>query len=512
MRCKRVLLTGIMIVLFLSAIKNPYVFCQDGERVFSKEQIFSLAVTGMDVPVIFASSLDAIYRSVDQGETWEEVFILSVPDKNINRVYCDPFNVNVVFTATQDGLYESDDLGKSWHKIFRAGSDLANDCLSLVKTDKRFYLGTKEGLFVSYDQGRKWQKAFDQFSESFISHLVKDFYSVETIYLVCEKGVFKISEGQAPKRIYVSFGDEVPSEDYNDYDGDISDKLLSVRGLAISPEKEIYLSTFQGIYFSDNEGEGWQRIPSTGLLSLEAVDLLLTKDNRIFLATRKGAFELRDGYWRKIHDAIGSEYFNDIECVKDNEIWLAGRGGVYRVRVNEKEQSGVSLVSEEAVISRQGIDELFDNEPDIRDVQREAIEYAEANMNKIKEWRAQARLKAFFPTVSVGYNKTIYGSSNGAMAIGPRDWDLSLSWDVADLVWSADQTSIDSRSRLTVQLRQDILDQVTRLFYERRRLKIELCFFPCQTEREKISKELELEELTAALDALTDGLFFHFSE
>ena len=93
------------------------------------------------------------------------------------------------------------------------------------------------------------------------------------------------------------------------------------------------------------------------------------------------------------------------------------------------------------------------------------------------------------------------------MAIGPRDWGIDISWDIADIVWSSDQTTIDSRSRLTVQLRQDVLDQVTNLYFQRQRLKVELMLMSSAPQREKLYKQLEFEEVTANLDAMTDGYF-----
>ncbi|MFC1808445.1 hypothetical protein ACFL0T_08810, partial [Candidatus Omnitrophota bacterium] len=85
------------------------------------------------------------------------------------------------------------------------------------------------------------------------------------------------------------------------------------------------------------------------------------------------------------------------------------------------------------------------------------------------------------------------------------NYDLNLTWDLGELIWNDDQTSIDVRSRLMVQLRNDILDDITKLYFERRRLQLELA----KTERadyEKIvMKELRLNELTANIDALTGG-------
>jgi len=81
-----------------------------------------------------------------------------------------------------------------------------------------------------------------------------------------------------------------------------------------------------------------------------------------------------------------------------------------------------------------------------------------------------------------------------------------LSWDLGDLIWSTDQTTIDSRSKLMVELREDVLDQVTRLYFERRRLQAELAADALEPAVE-FDKQLRVEELTALLDAFTGGKF-----
>jgi hypothetical protein len=74
---------------------------------------------------------------------------------------------------------------------------------------------------------------------------------------------------------------------------------------------------------------------------------------------------------------------------------------------------------------------------------------------------------------------------------------------LGELVWNNDQTSIDTRSRLMVQLRDDVLNEVTRLYFERKRLQAELLHSPPQGVMEKVEKELRLQELTADIDAIT---------
>ena len=147
-----------------------------------------------------------------------------------------------------------------------------------------------------------------------------------------------------------------------------------------------------------------------------------------------------------------------------------------------------------------------------------AIEYAEVSPKKIKKWRRGASLKAILPKVTVGIDKSgsdtyeIYtNSSNAYSVMGPRDytdgWDVTLTWDLGDLIFNDFQTSIDVRSKLMVQLREDILSEVTRLYFERRRLQIELLTRMPDLTNALPEKELRVQELTASLDALTGGGF-----
>ncbi len=156
------------------------------------------------------------------------------------------------------------------------------------------------------------------------------------------------------------------------------------------------------------------------------------------------------------------------------------------------------------------------NEPSIAELQRAAIRYAEVNPDKIINWRKQAAMKALMPEVNVGYDTNIGNSVNAynyggktTYTIGPDDassgWDFSAKWDLGDLVYNDDQTSIDSRSKLMVQLRNDILDKLNPAYFERKKLQRDLDRIPDKSSQAYAERDLRIEELTATIDGLTGG-------
>jgi hypothetical protein len=175
-----------------------------------------------------------------------------------------------------------------------------------------------------------------------------------------------------------------------------------------------------------------------------------------------------------------------------------------------------SLNKASETISSLGDQIRFLHEPGINEVHRLAIDYAEVNREKIINWRTLARKKALLPKLSVGLDRDAADLFHWNTGANPdelqkgrdlMDWDVSLSWDLSDLVWSTDQTTIDSRSKLMVELREDILDQVTRLYFERRRIQVELITYEPLDPQVEIDKEMRVAELTALIDALTGGEF-----
>ena len=87
-----------------------------------------------------------------------------------------------------------------------------------------------------------------------------------------------------------------------------------------------------------------------------------------------------------------------------------------------------------------------------------------------------------------------------------KDFDIDFTWDLGDILFSPSQTSIDVREKLMVELRDELVSEVTRLYFERRRMQLDLLIFKPE-EKKVMDQWLRLDELTAQIDGMTGGFF-----
>jgi len=218
----------------------------------------------------------------------------------------------------------------------------------------------------------------------------------------------------------------------------------------------------------------------------------------------------REG-WEIAAQGLPAGRVHDLEA-SAGMLWAATEDGLYRYALEPGVFGQTEPPSPKDLLAN------FVFEPTIAQVQHAAIRYAEVHPDKIKWWRRQAALQALLPDIDVGWDhdrsrdvSVDEGSFPNFQLINTEEQDksldLSVTWDLGELIWNDDQTSIDVRSKLMVQLRDDILNEVTRTYFERRRLQVELLTHPADHERAVLEKELRLQELTALLDGLTGGYF-----
>ncbi len=162
--------------------------------------------------------------------------------------------------------------------------------------------------------------------------------------------------------------------------------------------------------------------------------------------------------------------------------------------------------------------ERFSKEPSITDVQNIAVRYARANPDVIDSWRARARSSALLPEVRARVDNDRDDGTTTRTQTGEADvitqsqgddmgLEVRATWDLNYLVFHPQEMAVAREAVRLTNLRDRVVDDVTRRFYERRRLMVENALSPIYDDMERMRRDLRQQELTADLDALTGGWF-----
>jgi len=479
---------------------------------------------------LYFGSDQGIFNSTDGGKEWNNVLSLKGKNRTVYALVYAEKDKSSIYAAAENGLYFSSDRGKTWKRIFQGGNAAEKDCRALAVNENYVYLGTRAGLFVSADRGRFWKKQTGVLGYSNILSIV--FNKDRTmVYSACLEGLFrKRNDSWQWDRVFTVIHSENVLENNNEErEAEIEEeKFWAVRSVAADPNNNalVYLAVNSGVFKSENNGQTWQRLTSQGLLEKEVKTIIVGFDSQLYCATRTKIFLFRENKWLELSTRLICGEINSLLLDNNANIYTASSKGLFRSINGE-------LAGKERT-KNSGEGNFLDDGPAIAEVQLAAMKYAEVEPEKIENWRKQAAKRAILPKVTVSMdtdrNRTVsnsiwgtyssYSSVNvvsvpGRYYVGPDDetryrnnnWGVSLTWDFGDLIWNADQTSIDVRSRLMVQLRNDILDEVTKLYFERIRVKAELKSLDIGDKKKKPEKELRIRELNAYLDGFTGGYF-----
>lgn len=502
-----------------------------------------IAVHPEDNNLIFAGTPKALYRSVNKGQSYQSVLTLQGSMKGVNYLYIG-LHGQQIFAATDSGLFVSLTKGDRWDKIYDSQDPQSRRCLTVIDDQHFVYVGTPHGLFSKSINSPIWHRQEGSLGNRAIYDLSRD---QDYIYIATDAQLYRFNrEKQEVKKIFtLSYQEKNGTETTNGDEGDTL-FLRKIKDLVVlSPPFDkfpppgqgtgrathIYLATDKGIFHSTDQGETWKRFPGHGLplediTSItafytspashgqgEAEPEFSNQSLSIFAGTKRGIYRYEDMSWLPLYKGLETNDIRFLASDMQGMVYVATSRGIFS---SGREQTIYSQQASPIIPDFTEIKEKFKHELSILEVQELAIDYAEVSPDKIKGWRTASRTKAILPDLSVGIDRAatdLYHWNTGANPDELQkgrdylDWDISVSWDLADLIWSTAQTTIDSRSKAMVELREDILDQITRLYFERRRIQVELMSASNIQPQMLIDRKMRIEELTALIDALTGGEF-----
>jgi hypothetical protein len=162
-------------------------------------------------------------------------------------------------------------------------------------------------------------------------------------------------------------------------------------------------------------------------------------------------------------------------------------------------------------------------------VQDWASDYAKLSPRNVDRWLAASKSFAALPQLTVEYRVKDdwsqdfdYVNADGVEPL-PNEATTALltdadqgqdatyyvraRWDLDQLVMSSERIRVINEAQDIAKLRDKVLSEITRLYFERRRVQVEMLLSPKRDTMGQVKQQLRLMELTASIDALTGGAF-----
>jgi len=172
----------------------------------------------------------------------------------------------------------------------------------------------------------------------------------------------------------------------------------------------------------------------------------------------------------------------------------------------------------------------FSDEPSVQQVQSWASDYAKTNPVMVERWLRSSRTFATLPELTLEYKmkdgwdqgfdyKAADGTElslasqepvaliNDAGTDQDVEYKVRARWELDKILLSSERIRVLSEAQDIAKLRDNVLTDVTELYFERRRLQAELLLNPSSDLSTRVRDRLKLMELSARIDAFTGGAF-----
>jgi photosystem II stability/assembly factor-like uncharacterized protein len=250
------------------------------------ETVRALAQAPNNPKILVAGSLSGVYRSMDEGATWERITPLHHDDlKNFDSVAFDPHDDNIIYAGTYHLPWKTTDGGKNWTSI-KAGMIDDSDVMSIIvdpTNPENVHATACSGIYHSVNAAQQWTKYQGiPFVYRRTQLIRQDPKNPQILYAGTTSGLWKSTNEKDFKRV-------TPLE-------------WVVNAVVIDPNNtnRIILGTErQGVQISEDGGETYssanvgfhhQHILDVAMDSQhpEKSLVVLTFDNDAFLATKDG--------------------------------------------------------------------------------------------------------------------------------------------------------------------------------------------------------------------------------
>ncbi len=245
-------------------------------------EIESLAVDPEAPDTLYVGTWHLPWKTTDGGRTWHSIKRGLIVDSDIFSIIVDPIHPRIVYLSACSGIYKSDTAGARFYKIQGIPSAARRTRAISQDPENReiVYAGTTEGLYKTMNGGRTFRRMTAQ--DVIVNDVFVDPRDSNHVLLATDRGgVLESNDGGAT---------------FTESNNGISERKVEALLVDRRDPQRLYAGvvndkTFGGVFVSNDGGAGWEHI-GEGLDGSDVYALAQTKDGMVVAGTNEGIFVL----------------------------------------------------------------------------------------------------------------------------------------------------------------------------------------------------------------------------
>ena len=245
-------------------------------------EVESLAIDPADPNIVYAGTWHLPWKTTDGGQNWKNIKQGVIEDSDVFSIIVDPARPKTVFLSACSGIYKSENAGELFHKVQGIPSDARRTRVLMQDPANRevVYAGTTEGLYKTTDAGKTFKALTG------IDVIVNDVYvdpsNPNHVLLATDCGGVLVSSDAGAT--------------FEPSNRGISERKVDALLVDRADPQRLYAGVvndkaYGGVFLSRNGGGVWEHM-GEGLEGRDVFALAQTADGAIVAGTTHGIFAL----------------------------------------------------------------------------------------------------------------------------------------------------------------------------------------------------------------------------
>jgi photosystem II stability/assembly factor-like uncharacterized protein len=250
----------------------------------SKEihEVESLAIDPSDPDIVYAGTWHLPWKTTDGGKNWKNIKQGVIEDSDVFSIIVDPADPHKVFLSACSGIYKSENAGELFHKIKGIPADARRTRVLMQDPTNHdvVYAGTTQGLYKTTDAGKTFLPMTAD--DVIVNDVYIDPSDSKRVLLATDRGGVLASNdaGQTFTASNTGFSERKVDALLVDH-ADLAHLYVGV----VNDKK------YGGAFFSLNGGATWDQI-GQGLEGRDVFALAQAQDGTVVAGTSHGIFVL----------------------------------------------------------------------------------------------------------------------------------------------------------------------------------------------------------------------------